>query len=259
MGTVRSAGGPDPAAYMSMVASTEGGRTYKEFAQRRLGLTSGHVVLDAGCGPGTDLLSLVEAVRPSGMVIGIDHDEKMLEAARQRVGDVLAVDIRPGDVHALPLPDASVDRARTDRVLQHVRDPQGALAELLRVTKPSGRAVIAEPDWGTLIVDSPLQAVSSAFTRFTCEQVVRNALLGRQVGRLATAVGWSRVAVDGFTMTLTDFEAADSILGLGRNSLSAVAAGYMAADERESWIAALADQPVLAATSMVVTTLTKPA
>lgn len=244
---------------MSMVASTEGGRTYKDFAQRRLGLTSGHVVLDAGCGPGTDLLGLADAVGPSGMVIGIDHDEKMLAAAQQLVGEIPTVEVRPGDVHALPVPDGSVDRARTDRVLQHVTDPQRALAELFRVTKPGGRAVIAEPDWGTLIVDSPWPEVSSAFTRFTCERVVRNALLGREVGRLATAVGWSRTAVDGLTMTLTDFDAADSILGLGRNSLSAVAAGYMTADEREAWIAALADQPVLAATSMVVTTLTKPA
>jgi SAM-dependent methyltransferase len=244
---------------MTAVASTKGGRTYKEFAQRCLGLTSGHVVLDAGCGPGTDLLGLAEAVGPSGRVIGIDHDEKMLGAARLRVGDVPGVEIRPGDVHALPLPDASVDRARTDRVLQHVSDPERALAELLRVTKPGGRAVIAEPDWGTLIIDSPLEDVSSAFTRFTCEQVVRNAILGRQVGRLATAVGWSRSAVDGFTMTLTDFESADDILGLGRNSLNAVSAGYMATDERETWIAALADQPALAAMSMMVTTLTKAA
>jgi hypothetical protein len=79
------------------------------------------------------------------------------------------------------------------------------------------------------------------------------------VGRLATAVGWSRSAVDGFTMTLTDFESADDILGLGRNSLNAVSAGYMATDERETWIAALADQPALAAMSMMVTTLTKAA
>jgi SAM-dependent methyltransferase len=255
----RTAGRPEPVSYMAAAASTAGGRTYKQRALRRLALGSGSVVLDAGCGPGTDLLNLAEAVGPAGKVIGLDNDEVMLAAARQRAAGAATVEIRSGDVHALPLPDDSVDRARTDRVLQHVRDPELALAELLRVTKPGGRAVIAEPDWGTLVVDSPLEAVSAAFTSFTCRHVVRNATLGRRVGRLATAVGWTRSTVDGCALTLTDFEEADSILGLGRNSASAVRAGDMTAGERESWLASLVGQPVLAAVTLVVTTLTKSA
>src|SRR5437763_14016401 len=86
-----------------------------------------------------------------------------------------------GDIHNLHLADSSVDRAHTDRVLQHVADPSTVLAETRRVLRPGGRAVFAEPDWDTLIVDYPDLAVPRAYTRFVADGVVRNAGIGRQL------------------------------------------------------------------------------
>ena len=62
------------------------------------------------------------------------------------------VELGAGDVHALPLADGSMDRAKVDRVLQHVQNPAKALAEARRVLRPGGLLCMAEPDWDTLVV-----------------------------------------------------------------------------------------------------------
>ncbi|MDT0461402.1 methyltransferase domain-containing protein [Streptomyces gibsoniae] len=114
-----------------------------------LDVRPGHTALDLGCGPGTDFEALAAAVTATGTVLGIDHDQAIVEAARARTADQPVVDVRSGDVHDLTLPDHCADRARTDRVSQHVSDPRLALSEVHRVLRPGGRLVMGEPDWET--------------------------------------------------------------------------------------------------------------
>lgn len=250
----RFAGRPVPADYMKSVANLTGARAYKALAHDMLELVSGLTVLDAGCGPGTDLLRLRDSVGAEGRVIGVDKDAAMLAGA----AELDAAELVLADLHDLPLDDACVDRVKADRVLQHVVDPSIVLAELHRVSCVGAIAVVAEPDWGALVIDSMHPATSEAFTRFTCEQVVRNATLGREVGRLASDVGWARDAVAAMTTAFDDFDTADQVLGLGRNSLSAVDAGYLSSAERKQWLDGLRQAPVYAAATIVLTRLVKP-
>ena len=83
-------------------------------------------MLDIGCGPGTDLGRLAGAVAPGGSVIGVDRDPSMLAEAGRRHAGTAGVEVWAGDIHDLPFASASADRARVDRLLQHVRDPQMA-------------------------------------------------------------------------------------------------------------------------------------
>ncbi|MFJ9720459.1 methyltransferase domain-containing protein [Streptomyces sp. NPDC101213] len=119
MSTILGAPRPDQAAYM-LRAAAEAGRAYKAQLLDRLDPTPGQTVLDAGCGPGTDLPALAERVGDTGTVIGVDLDPRMLERAREHTAGLRAVDLREGDVHALPVASGTVDRARIDRVLLHV-------------------------------------------------------------------------------------------------------------------------------------------
>jgi ubiquinone/menaquinone biosynthesis C-methylase UbiE len=235
---------PDPIAYLDDVA--EAGRAYKQRLLDSLDLRPEHTALDVGCGPGTDLPAM--AAR-SGAVIGVDADPAMVgEAARRTAG--LAVEVRQGDAHALPLEDASVDRARIDRVLHLVADPAVVLAELRRVLRPGGRAVLAQPDWETLAVDPGPVAVNLAFNRFVCDRVVRNPVVGRQLARLSSAAGLTAVDVEADTQLLRDFTTADELLGLTRNAHRAVRAGRMTRRAAEAWLAELAAGPFLAAFSL---------
>jgi ArsR family transcriptional regulator len=68
----------------------------------------------------------------------------MLQAARRRLRDLPNVQVRRGELEALPIADAELDAATLLLVLHHLPDPAAALAETRRVLKPGGRVVIAD-------------------------------------------------------------------------------------------------------------------
>lgn len=246
--------GPGRITYLDRLAASDLGRAYKGRMLDELGVRAGHTVLDLGCGPGTDLVALAEAAGAAGAVIGVDHDEAMVEAARARTADRPVVDVRQGDVHDLPLPDAGADRARTDRVLQHVADPARALGEIRRVLRPGGRLVMGEPDWASLAVDHPDDTLTRAYTRFVTDEVIRNASIGRQLPRLAAEAGFTVPAVLPVTPVFRDLPTADKILGLERTTRRATAAGYFSQGEADRWLAHLAAGPFLATVTFYIVT-----
>jgi ubiquinone/menaquinone biosynthesis C-methylase UbiE len=240
---------------MTQVAASAQGRAYKDQLLVGLDLRPGLSVLDAGCGPGTDLPAAAELVGPTGRVVAIDHDAAMVDAARQRCAGRPQVEVLYGDLLSLPLPDRDVDRARADRVLQHVPDPALAVRELARVVRPGGLVALADPDWETLVVDAPDAAglaTSRAFTRWTCDHVVRNASIGRGLARLADGAGLQVRSVTAHPSVWLDRQAADQVLGLTRNSAAAVEAGRLDDAAREAWLAAMSSGPFLAAVTLLV-------
>ena len=128
-------------------------------AQRRrtrelLGARSGQLVLDLGCGPGHLTTELAADLGADGRVVALDRSPAMLEAtrsraARQGVGGRCA--LAAADATALPLADAACDAAVVVQVLEYVPDVGGALAELHRVLRPGGRAVLVDTDWRSCV------------------------------------------------------------------------------------------------------------
>ncbi|MFG0282946.1 MAG: ArsR/SmtB family transcription factor [Phycisphaerales bacterium JB039] len=92
-------------------------------------------VADLGCGAGNVAELLAPVVR---RVIAVDQSPAMLEAARQRLGEAPNVDVREGDLLALPIEDQAVDAAIFALALHHVPDVVGALREARRILR-SGR------------------------------------------------------------------------------------------------------------------------
>ena len=248
MSQVFESAAPEQVGYLDRVASTGSARLYKSVMLAALELQGGETVVDLGCGPGTDLGSLTEAVGPAGKVIGIDSSAEMVEQARART----TADVRLSDIHRLPLDDRSTDRARTDRVLQHVAEPAQALAEAHRVLRPGGMLVMGEPDWDSLAIDYPDLDVTRAYTRHITDKIVTNGVIGRQLARLASEAGFEVPAVVPIVSTFRDLRSADQILGIQRNTERAVAAGYLSAAAAEAWLDRLPTGPFLATVTLYV-------
>ena len=96
---------------------------------------------DLGCGTGQVACALAPFV---ARVIAVDRSGEMLQAARRRVRDLPSVEIKRGELEALPIADAELDAATLLLVLHHLPDPAAALAEAYRVLKPGGRLVMAD-------------------------------------------------------------------------------------------------------------------
>lgn len=97
--------------------------------------------LDAACGTGLMLRHL-----PSGAV-GIDINPRNIAKARRHAG---AAQLAHADIEALPWQDGSFATVICTEVLEHLPNPEVALAELWRVLKPGGTLL------GTVPNDSPL-------------------------------------------------------------------------------------------------------
>lgn len=153
-------------------------------------------------------------VGPAGRVIGIDASQAMVEESRRRASDLsLPLDFRTGDAHCLEFDDGAFDAARADRVLQHLAHPERAVAELTRVARPGGRIVIAEPDWGTLIVDAPDRETTEVVLAEVAS-VTRNSWMGRQLYGLVQRAGLCDITVSAFAGAITEKPVADRLLYL---------------------------------------------
>lgn len=110
---------------------------------RFAGVTAGQRVLDVGCGTGVVALS---AARNGATVTGADLTPALLEGARYNAALAgVAIDFQEADVEALPFADASYDVVLSQFGHMFGPRPAVAIAEMLRVLKPSG--VIAFSTW----------------------------------------------------------------------------------------------------------------
>ena len=99
-------------------------------------IPSGSLVLDAGCGSGRIFrYELAAGCR----VVGVDIGDEMRDNPN--------VQLRArGDIAALPFRDASFDALLASHVMEHLPEPQRALAEMARVLKPGGVVLLLTPN-----------------------------------------------------------------------------------------------------------------
>ncbi len=242
-----------PADYLTRLAASDLGRAYKLLVLDELAVRPGATVVDLGCGPGGDLVALARAVGSTGRVLGIDNDAAAVGLAREAAADHPQVEVREGDVHDLDLPDGSVDRLHTDRVLQHVADPDAAVGEAARVLRPGGLAGFAEPDWDTLVIDHPDPAIPDAYRRFVTDKVVRNARVGRQLPGACERNGLTVTRVLPITVVFRDVTEADRVLGFGRVTDRAVEAGYLPAQDGAALLSHLGTARLFASVTLFAT------
>ena len=105
---------------------------------------AGTRVLDVGCGPGLLSIRLADL----GLeVTGLDLDPAMIERAQSnanRAGGVGRPSFVVGNASALPFPDASFDVVVSTFSVHHWAEPATGIAEIGRVLRPGGRALIWE-------------------------------------------------------------------------------------------------------------------
>lgn len=121
---------------------------YLQLLATRLRLGEVRSVLDVGCGAGHWGHRISTLLEPGASIVGVDHEEAFLDAARERAKRFPNhhFSYRQGDGMTLPFDDDSFDLVTCQTVLIHVADAKVVLGEMMRVGKPGGLVVAAEPN-----------------------------------------------------------------------------------------------------------------
>jgi arsenite methyltransferase len=144
------------AGSLLMIASSRWGKLRaRDRLLDRMALTGTETVLDVGCGHGLLLIGAAKRV-PRGKAIGVDlwsqvdqkNNSSAATMANARVEGVAdRVEVRDGDMRALPLDDASVDVVVSCLAIHNVKgddERRNAIQEIVRVLKPGGRVGIID-------------------------------------------------------------------------------------------------------------------
>jgi demethylmenaquinone methyltransferase/2-methoxy-6-polyprenyl-1,4-benzoquinol methylase len=122
-------------------------RLWKRFAIERAGVRAGQRVLDLAAGTGDLAARLAGLVGPDGLVVMSDVNAAMLSLGRDRLLDAgRAGNVRFAQIDAevLPFPDNTFDCITIGFGLRNVTRKEWALAEMHRVLRPGGRALVLE-------------------------------------------------------------------------------------------------------------------
>ena len=112
----------------------------------RIGSGKGLRVLDVGCGTGYTTAGILKRTNVCE-VVGVDMNPVQLsKAARNLHAEKPKTSLSRGDVENLPFQDGTFDAVISVGALEYFPDPEQALKEMARVTKPDGKVVVCGPE-----------------------------------------------------------------------------------------------------------------
>jgi len=163
----------------------------------RVGVESGWQTLDLGCGPLGVLDVLAERVGARGVVVGVDCDQTMLDAAADELtGRGLAgVRLVRGDVAAAAGMPGAFDLVHTRFTLGDLQCPADAVANMVQLTRPGGWVALQDAD----LVSWTCEPACPAWDRLASALTVSWAgdpRVGRRLPGMLRAAGLEHVEVD---------------------------------------------------------------
>lgn len=121
---------------------------YLDLLLKRIGFGNVKTILDCGIGAAHWSSVLVKKALHPLEVVGIDAEQHWVEQAEKNlktIGGNHTISCVVSDVHALDLESNRFDLTTCQTLLLHCHTPEKALSEMVRVTKPQGHLLIAEP------------------------------------------------------------------------------------------------------------------
>jgi SAM-dependent methyltransferase len=180
---------------------------------------AGSRVLEAGCGVGAQTVHLA-ARSPGAHLTAVDVSAASLAQARKQIS---GVDFRQADLFDL---DGEYDHVFVCFVLEHLPEPEKALAHLKTLLRPGGTITVIEGDHGSAFFhprSEHAQAAIDCLVRLQAD-AGGDALIGRRLHPLLTGAGFGDVTVEPRTVYV-DASRPGLVTGFTRDTFTAMVEG----------------------------------
>jgi len=199
---------------LDMISDIPFYREVKEESFRIIAGTDPDLVLDAGCGAGSDLCTLAGILPAKSRVVGLDASASLLATAAGRTLPLRdRCSLVRGDLLHIPFGSGTFSACRIDRVLQHIHDPAQVIRELVRVIRPGGILVAFDNDWDTLSISLNDMTASVGIARFWSDSFA-SGRIGKDLAGIFRDAGLTEICVEKKTLTLTDLTVAEKLFDI---------------------------------------------
>ena len=204
-------------------------RSYQQKVRELLCPMSSGRYLEVGAGTGLSAAKLATDFDLSVITTDLSQTMSRAQAARGLRAVVTA------DAEALPFRANVFDGAWADRTMQHVLHPLVCLGELIRVVRPGGRVVLADPDHATQGLAGVEEELSRLVLTFRADRALRNGRLAHRHAALLIERGLSDITVETRTAVVRDPVSMDNVWGLRSWARSAAGTGMMTAEQADAF------------------------
>jgi ubiquinone/menaquinone biosynthesis C-methylase UbiE len=219
--------------YLELIHSLPFFQECKKLSYQSLDIHPGSTILEIGCGNGVDAWRLAELSGPTGQVIGADVSNTMLVSAKSvNRSRFCSPEFLMSDAAVLPFVSDSFDGVRTDRVLQHTRDPADVIREMTRILHSGGKIVVFEPDWDSFGIWPGDPEITRKVLNFWCDNIPAG-WVGRAVYSAFAEAGLDEIEIKPIVLTLTDLNIANQVFDLGNTISKAGVSGIINPEQAE--------------------------
>jgi ubiquinone/menaquinone biosynthesis C-methylase UbiE len=153
-------------------------------------------IVDLGCGAGNDVIELAKLISQEVRVVGVDHDPRMVEQGKSASQNMHNVDFILSEASPLPFESDSVAGLRTERVIQHLKNPDKVIDEIRRILIKGHPFVIIETDWNSLAFYTSFTKVELAINKYLTETKINNGFAARKLVSYLQNAGFENITFD---------------------------------------------------------------
>ncbi|WP_214073820.1 methyltransferase domain-containing protein [Mucilaginibacter sp. dw_454] len=213
--------------------------TLKEASYNYFEKINSGTIIDLGCGAGKDVIELAKIVGNDTKVIGIDHDPVMLEQGKTDAKDLPNVAFILSEAYPLQFGSETIAGLRTERVVQHLKEPQKVINEIARILKPGSPFVIIETDWHSLSFYTPFADTQQKINAYLTNQKVNNGFAARKLTNYLKQSNFKDIKFEIHPFILGTLEEANQYLWVQKMAQETAEKGFITTQEYEEFYNAL--------------------
>lgn len=196
-------------------------------------------IIDLGCGTGADAINLAKLLGDKVTVTGIDHDPQMIEKAVTSAGGIQNINFILSEAASIPFTDSSVAGVRTERLIQHLKEPQKTFHDIYRILKPEHPLVIVETDWYNLSFYNIDIQTEAKVNYYLTHKKINNGTAARELTRNLENTGFRNIRLEIFPFVLKSLNEINMYLLIDQSLKEMKDLGHLTTDEYNSLLSSM--------------------